>query len=153
MTVEMLVAELEQAGVHLKAEDGKLKLEAPTDRVPSQETIAKLRENKLAILEYLRRRERIERESDADYHARVEAALQATCRADYPAGMVGWLENGDPALYEDLTIRLPDLIHRLWEAHAPLDEFQHIVDAWLAAHERACVLYRAELLRRKDGKG
>src|SRR2546425_11808618 len=121
MTAEMLVAELEQAGVHLNAEDGKLKLEAPADRVPSQETIAKLRENKLAILEFLRRRERIARESDAGYHARVEAALNAVCVPSYPPGMIQWLGKGEPSLYDDLTRRLPHLLHALWTAHAPPD--------------------------------
>ncbi len=57
--------------------------------------------------------------SDANYQVRVQAALQATCRHDYPAGMILWLEKGDPALYEELTSRLPDLIQRLWSAHAP----------------------------------
>jgi acetoacetate decarboxylase len=79
--------------------------------------------------------------SATDYHARVEATLQAVCRPDYQAGIIPWLEQGNPALYEDLTSRLPDLIHRLWEAQAPLEEFQRVVDEWLAAHRRACDLY------------
>lgn len=81
----------------------------------------------------------------ADYHARVEAALQAVCRPDYPIGMVPWLEQGNPALYENLTSHLPDLIHRLWEAHAPLEEFQRVVDEWLATHRRACDFYREQV--------
>jgi hypothetical protein len=56
MKAEMLVATLEQAGVRLRVEGERLKLEAPADRVPSQETIAGLRENKAAVLEYLRER-------------------------------------------------------------------------------------------------
>jgi hypothetical protein len=56
MTAEMLVAALEQGGVRLRIEGERLKLEAPADRVPSPETIAGLRENKAAVVEYIRRR-------------------------------------------------------------------------------------------------
>jgi hypothetical protein len=56
MKAELLVATLEQAGVRLQVEGERLKLEAPADRVPSQETIVGLRENKAAVLEYLRDR-------------------------------------------------------------------------------------------------
>lgn len=81
-------------------------------------------------------------QTHANYHARVEAALQAVCRPDYPAGMIAWLAGAQPALYEELISRLPDLIHYLWTAHAPLEEFQRVVDDWLAAHKRACLLFR-----------
>jgi hypothetical protein len=56
MTAESLVAELEQVGVSLKAEGEKLKLQVPADKIPSPETIAGLRQNKAAVLEYLRER-------------------------------------------------------------------------------------------------
>jgi hypothetical protein len=56
MTAEALVAELEQGGVCLRAEGERLKLQAPADKMPSPETIAGLRQNKAAVLEYLRER-------------------------------------------------------------------------------------------------
>jgi len=56
MTAETLVAALEQGGVRLRIEGDRLKLEAPADKVPSPETIAGLRENKSAVVEYLRGR-------------------------------------------------------------------------------------------------
>jgi hypothetical protein len=56
MTAETLVAVLEQDGVRLRVEGEKLKLEVPADKVPSPETIAGLRENKAAVVEYLRGR-------------------------------------------------------------------------------------------------
>jgi hypothetical protein len=56
MTAEMLVATIEQGGVRLRVDGDRLKLEAPADRVPSPETIAGLRENKAAVVEYLRGR-------------------------------------------------------------------------------------------------
>jgi hypothetical protein len=87
--------------------------------------------------------------ADEDYHARVEAALGAVCRPDYPAGMILWLEKRDPVLYDDLTCRLPDLIDWLWNAHAPLEEFQRIVKSWLASHRRASELYRRQMSGRR----
>jgi hypothetical protein len=86
-------------------------------------------------------------ESSHPYEARLRAVLLQTCRPEYPAGMVLWLETSDPGLYDDLTRRLPDLIHRLWMVHAPLGEFQRVVDAWLATHRRACELYKIENAR------
>ncbi len=56
MTAETLVAALEQEGVRLRVEGERLKLEAPADRVPRPETIAGLRENKAAVVEFLRGR-------------------------------------------------------------------------------------------------
>jgi hypothetical protein len=56
MTAETLVAQLEQVGVLLIVEGDKLRLQAPPDKVPLPETIAELRENKTAVLEYLRER-------------------------------------------------------------------------------------------------
>ncbi len=56
MTAETLIAALEQEGVRVRVEGEKLTLEAPADKVPAQETIAGLRQNKAAILKYLRER-------------------------------------------------------------------------------------------------
>ncbi len=80
--------------------------------------------------------------NDTDYHARVETALGVICRPDYPPGMILWLETADSDLYDRLTCRLPNLISGLWNAHAPLNEFQTVVDEWLNSHERACTLFR-----------
>jgi hypothetical protein len=56
MSAEGLVAVLEQGGILLKVEGTKLKLEAPADKMPSSETLAELRENKAAVIEYLTER-------------------------------------------------------------------------------------------------
>jgi hypothetical protein len=82
--------------------------------------------------------------ADAAYHASVEAALDTICHPEYPSGMILWLETVDPGLYDRLTCALPDLISRLWKAHAPLDEFQRVVDEWLATHRRACSLFKSQ---------
>jgi tubulysin polyketide synthase-like protein len=56
MTAEILVAELEQEGIRLRVEGDRLKLEAPANKVPNPKTIAGLRDNKAAVVEYLRGR-------------------------------------------------------------------------------------------------
>ncbi len=56
MTAETLVAVLEQDGARLRVEGDRLTLEVPSHKVPSPETIAGLRENKAAVVEYLRGR-------------------------------------------------------------------------------------------------
>jgi hypothetical protein len=56
MIAETLVNALEQEGIRLRVEGKRLKLEAPVNKVPSPETIARLRENKAAVVEYIRGR-------------------------------------------------------------------------------------------------
>jgi hypothetical protein len=87
---------------------------------------------------------------DADYHARVEGVLDAICRPDYSPGMILWLGRADPGLYERLTFSLPDRISCLWNAHAPLNEFQSVVDEWLAAHRRACSLFKMQGIESRE---
>jgi len=84
---------------------------------------------------------------DEPYAERVRSTLKALCPPDYPAGMVEWLERARPDLYEDLTSRIPAKIDRLWDAHAPLDEFQAALDRMAAAHREACQLYREHLAK------
>jgi hypothetical protein len=57
VTAETLVTSLEQKGIRLRIEGENLKLQAPADKVPGPDTIARLKENKGAVLEYLRQRE------------------------------------------------------------------------------------------------
>jgi hypothetical protein len=57
MKAGTLVAALERRGASLKTDGGKLKLLAPVGMAPDAETIAELRKNKTAVLEYLRDRE------------------------------------------------------------------------------------------------
>ena len=56
MTAEFIVAVLERDGLRLRIDGDGLKLEAPADRMPSPAKLARLRENKAAVLEYLRGR-------------------------------------------------------------------------------------------------
>src|SRR6516164_4407397 len=62
--------------------------------------------------------------------------------SDQPVGMVPWLRQSRPMLYEELVVKLPDKIHRLWVGQAPLAEFQRILDLWLEAYRASCEVYR-----------
>lgn len=74
------------------------------------------------------------------YQKRAWAVL-AKIRPDCPIGMIPWLGERHPTLYDELTARLPDEIHRLWAEKAPLEEFERILSIWLEAHRTACELY------------
>jgi hypothetical protein len=92
-------------------------------------------------------------ESDP-YARRVQAALQQISRPDYPAGMIIWLEEASPLLYDALTESLPDEIHHLWSEHAPLSQFEDSLRAIIETHQSACALYRTYLAAgQTDGEG
>ena len=55
MAVEALVEELERGGVSFVVNGDELRLRTPVDRVPASEVIAELRQQKQAVLAYLRR--------------------------------------------------------------------------------------------------
>lgn len=132
MDVGLLIAEIERAGGKLALAGERIRYRLPQDL--ALRWLSELQAHRDEVLALLRQR-------DADYHAHVEAALLATC-CGHPTGLVRWLETDSPGLYDDLTRRLPDFIHALWTAHAPLEEFQRVVGEWLATHRRACDLYR-----------
>lgn len=77
------------------------------------------------------------------YQDRMEVFFEHICRPDYPAGMIPWLGEADPSLYELLTETLPNRISRLWADRAPLSQFDATVDSLLQAHRTACALYLA----------
>lgn len=70
-------------------------------------------------------------------------------RPDYPQGMIPWLAGANPWLYAELTERLPENIKRLWEAHAPLEQFEKVLADLVDAHRRACAIYKAHLEARE----
>jgi hypothetical protein len=48
------------------------------------------------------------------YHELVRATLAKV--SDQPVGMVPWLRQNRPVLYQELAVRLPQKIHWLWES-------------------------------------
>jgi len=83
------------------------------------------------------------------YAERLGAAMREVGRPDYPAGLIPWLGETNPRLYAELTERLPEDIQRLWEAHAPLEQFEKVLAHLLDAHRSACAVYKAHLEARQ----
>jgi hypothetical protein len=84
--------------------------------------------------------QRNEKRGTDPYQELVRATLAKV--SDQPVGMVQWLRQNRPTLYEEWVVRLPDQIHRLWEGRAHLVEFERILNLWLEAHRTSCMMYR-----------
>jgi len=77
------------------------------------------------------------------YGERMQAALDAINRPDYPTDMILRLEQAYPRLYAKLTSRIPDEIDLAWRCQAPLPEFDAILARLVSTHRQACALCRA----------
>ncbi len=82
---------------------------------------------------------------DSAYTSRAQAALSEINRPDYPAGMIPWLGEEHPDLYDALTRRIPDEIDLAWKCRAPLADFDAILARLVQTHQVACGLYRQHL--------
>jgi len=81
--------------------------------------------------------------AEADPYAdRMQAALAAINRPDYPTDMILWLEQAYPRLYAKLTSRILDEIDLVWVFQAPLPEFDAVLARLVSTHWQACALYR-----------
>ncbi len=87
------------------------------------------------------------------YAEAAERALGRISRPEYPAGMIHWLCEASPRLYAELTERLPEAAHRLWEANAPMEQFEQVLTALVKGHHTACQLYEAHLSVREQREG
>jgi hypothetical protein len=87
------------------------------------------------------------------YSKRLQAALRGICRPDYPSGMILWLRDAFPLLYVELIDGLPDEMDRLWSRHAPLNEFDRILDVWVEAHRTAFEMYKTSQARNSAQPG
>ena len=84
------------------------------------------------------------------YQELVRATLAKI--SDQPVGMVPWLKQNCPMLYEEFVVRLLDKIHRLWEGRAPLAEFERILDLFLEADRASRKAYRGACAGRREEK-
>ena len=101
-----------------------------------------------------------EKLDEADHHERNDKRLkdphQELVRAmlakvsDQPVGMVQWLGENRPMLYEELVVQLPDKIHQAWVGRAPLAEFERILDLWLEAYRTGYKMYRGACGGRRE---
>jgi len=74
-----------------------------------------------------------------EYGRRAHAALDAICAIPSPEGMIVWLDEHSPSLYDRLTRDLPDEISRAWNSQIPLEAFDtlccRLVDTFRSAAE------------------
>ncbi len=80
------------------------------------------------------------------YRQRFEAAL---CRLNLPAGLRLWMQRAHPDL--DLQEQgLFSLAARLWQEHAPLEQFESVLSEWLSCFRLAESFYSEETQTRKE---
>jgi hypothetical protein len=56
-------------------------------------------------------------------------------------GAMRWSEKHHPERYHRVTSELPAAWEELWDAHAPLERFQVVLDEWVVAHEELIELF------------
>jgi hypothetical protein len=142
LQIEAIIAELEQSGVVLAALGDEVRLRAPADRVPSQEVIAQLRQQKATVLAYLRGRTEAGRSS----FSVVQAPMDQKTEKPTPARSVPPLHDFQvPAGPQQQTIPPGALLRapRFNGGSEPLDE----VPACWCCH----AAYR--LARLQEGEG
>ena len=69
------------------------------------------------------------------YWVRVMAAWRQIAAHKHLPGAMAWTARFHPDLYRKVTSELPGEWEELWDANAPLDDFQAALDRWVAAHE------------------
>jgi hypothetical protein len=139
-----IMSKLEETGGRIALDGNRIRYTIPRGDAQAQRLIAELRNRRDDVHAALRNRAIAGKAPMPDpYQARLRAVLEQTVEPDYSMGMIPWLEAAAPDLYRDITSRLPDLIHELWTARAPSAEFEQVTAEWLAAHRKACALFRA----------
>ncbi len=68
------------------------------------------------------------------YWVWVMAAWRKIASHEHLPGAMQWAQKHHPDLYHRLISELPAAWESLWDANAPLDDFQAALDAWVAAH-------------------
>ena len=61
--------------------------------------------------------------------------------ADCP-GMMRWLRGSHPDVHAELTGRLPDMVKKLWDARAPMEDFRRALADLVCATGKAATLAR-----------
>ncbi len=75
------------------------------------------------------------------YWCRLMAAWRQIADHEYLPAAMQWAEKHHPDRYHRVTSELPTEWEHLWDANAPLDEFQAALDRWVAAHEELIGLF------------
>jgi hypothetical protein len=78
------------------------------------------------------------------YGWRAHLALDAICATPAPEGLIAWLRERSPSLYEKLTRDLPNEISRAWDAHIPHDGYNALCFDLMDTYRRAVELMLAD---------
>lgn len=78
---------------------------------------------------------------DDEYERRAQVAIDAVCATPAPEGLIVWLDENSPSLYDRLTRDLPDEISRAWNARIPLEKFDALCFAWVDTFRSAAKVY------------
>src|SRR3990172_10222507 len=70
------------------------------------------------------------RRSDTYWRA-MTAAWRRIAENPYLPGMMRWLQKAKPRLHCEILQDIPERIDLLWDAGAPLAEFQELIDRWV----------------------
>lgn len=83
-----------------------------------------------------------------DKYARlVQQTLKRMILPDYAVGLIPWLKANHKWIYRILVDALPETIHRQWEQHISLHEFEATLAELLDAQRVALALYQKETRR------
>ena len=109
----------------------------PEKNPPEESPVKKSRCEELA--------RRLWRRRGGTYESRAHNALDAICEIPAPKGLIVWLGEHDPSLYQKLTRVLPNKISRAWDARVPYEDFDalcfELVDTYAFAAERYRTAY------------
>jgi len=157
MSVSAVLNEVESAGIALRLDGEHIRISfpAPQQREDLAGHVAFLRAHRDEVAELLRVREagdsreapyiwRTDRSSETrDYYGRsAHAAIEAICAIQAPEGLVVWLGEHSPVLYETLTCDLPNEISRAWNAEISFKEFDILCSRLVDTFQKAAELYR-----------
>lgn len=80
--------------------------------------------------------------SRGDVHGQLaDKALRRICSRPFLPGAIRSLKRTNPALHRALTLIIPKQIDQLWDAKAPLGQFQAALDFWTDCHADAIDRY------------
>jgi hypothetical protein len=74
------------------------------------------------------------------YGWRAHLAVDAICAAAAPEGLIVWLREHSPSVYEKLTRDLPDRISRAWDDRVAFEDFDKLCFELVDTYKRAVEL-------------
>ena len=86
---------------------------------------------------------------DADYSGLTSTAMQRIAGV-CPPGALRWAREAHPALTDKIDMEILSRLNDLWSNHAPLHEFQAVLDELVRVHSEVGSLFVEEVLRNES---